>query len=49
VKTLSAGPASFVLEGFPAFVRGGLGVLRSVLTPGPAPSAPDVAGERADS
>ncbi len=49
VKTLSAGPASFVLEGFPAFVRGGLGVLRSVLGPDRAPSVPDVAPERADS
>ncbi len=34
VKTLSAGPASFMLEGFPAFVRGGLSRLRSVLLPG---------------
>jgi hypothetical protein len=49
VKTLSAGPASFVLEGFPAFVRGGLGVLRSVLGPDRAPSVPDVTRERADS
>ncbi len=48
-KTLSAGPASFVLEGFPAFVRGGLGVLRSVIAPERAPSAPEAAGERADS
>jgi hypothetical protein len=49
VKTLASGPASFVLEGFPAFVRGGLGVLRSVLAPERAPAAPDVAPERADS
>ena len=34
VKTLSAGPASFMLEGFPAFVRGGLSRLRSMLVPG---------------
>jgi hypothetical protein len=34
VKTLSSGPASFVLEGFPAFVRGGLSRLRSVLPGG---------------
>jgi hypothetical protein len=34
VKTLSSGPASFMLEGFPAFVRGGLSRLRSVLPGG---------------
>jgi hypothetical protein len=44
VKTLSAGPASFVLEGFPAFVRGGLSRLLSVLAPAGA-SEPE-AGER---
>jgi hypothetical protein len=49
VKTFASGPASFVLEGFPAFVRGGLGVLRSVLGPERAPTAPDAAQERADS
>ena len=42
VKMLSAGPASFMLEGFPAFVRGGLSRLRAVLLPGgggePTPS-----------
>jgi hypothetical protein len=49
VKTLAAGPASFVLEGFPAFVRGGLGVLRSVLGPARAPDVPDAVEVRADS
>jgi hypothetical protein len=39
VKTLSSGPASFMLEGFPAFVRGGLSRLRSVL-PGGGGEAP---------
>jgi hypothetical protein len=39
VKTLSSGPASFMLEGFPAFVRGGLSRLRSVL-PGGGSEAP---------
>ena len=38
VKTLASGPASFVLEGFPAFVRGSLNRLLSVLAPGVATS-----------
>jgi hypothetical protein len=40
VKTLSSGPASFMLEGFPAFVRGGLSRLRSVLPGGGGESPP---------
>ncbi|MEN8182103.1 MAG: AsmA-like C-terminal region-containing protein [Myxococcota bacterium] len=46
VKTLSAGPASFVLEGFPAFVRGGLSRLRSVLLPGDEAADPMPRSER---
>lgn len=45
VKTLAAGPASFVLEGFPAFVRGGLSRLLSVLSPGSS-AGEQGAGER---
>jgi hypothetical protein len=49
VKTIATGPASFVLEGFPAFVRGSLSRLRSVLAPGRgAPSVPNP-DRRADS
>jgi hypothetical protein len=33
VKSIASGPASFVLEGLPAFVRGGLSAIERVLTP----------------
>ena len=47
IKSLAAGPASFILEGFPSFVRGGLSRLRSILPGGGSDEAGD--GERADS
>ncbi len=48
IKSLASGPASFLLEGFPSFVRGGLSRLRSILPGGDAgPAAGN--GERADS
>jgi hypothetical protein len=50
IKSLASGPASFVLEGFPAFVRGGLSRLRSVLLPGRSETRPPERGrQRADS
>lgn len=36
MKTLASGPASFVLEGVPAFVRSGIRAIQSVLGPGAA-------------
>jgi hypothetical protein len=49
VKTLAAGPASFVLEGFPAFVRGGLRRLLSFVAPDRGTrEIPVLDGERAD-
>jgi hypothetical protein len=41
-KSLASGPASFVLEGLPSFVRGGLSTLERVVTGGPSrsPAAP---------
>jgi hypothetical protein len=41
VKTLSSGPASFMLEGFPAFVRGGLSRLRAMLPGASEAPAPE--------
>jgi hypothetical protein len=38
-KSIASGPASFVLEGLPAFVRGGLSTIERVLT-----RAPDTSG-----
>jgi AsmA-like protein len=35
-KSIASGPASFVLEGLPSFVRGGLSTLERVVTGGPA-------------
>jgi hypothetical protein len=50
VKSLAAGPASFVLEGLPAFVRGGLRRLLSMLSVGVgSPELPQAAGNQADS
>jgi hypothetical protein len=48
-KSFASGPASFVLEGLPAFVRGGLSTLERVLTgsaarPESAPPADDRGG-----
>jgi hypothetical protein len=39
-KSIASGPASFVLEGLPAFVRGGLSVLERALTPAEGDAAP---------
>lgn len=41
VKSLASGPASFVLEGFPAFVRGGLTLIERMFGPEAPPIAPD--------
>jgi hypothetical protein len=37
-KSIASGPASFVLEGLPSFVRGGLATLERVVTGGPTRS-----------
>jgi hypothetical protein len=47
IKSLASGPASFLLEGFPSFVRGGLSRLFSILPGGRSDEPGD--GERADS
>ena len=39
-KSFASGPASFVLEGLPAFVRGGLSTLERALTRGPVQEPP---------
>lgn len=41
VKSFASGPASFVLEGLPAFVRGGLSVIEEILTPDAPRHTPD--------
>lgn len=41
VKSFASGPASFVLEGFPAFVRGGLSVIERMFAPTAPRGAPD--------
>lgn len=39
-KSIASGPASFVLEGLPAFVRGGLSTLERAFTAGPVRPVP---------
>jgi hypothetical protein len=41
IKSFASGPASFVLEGFPAFVRGGLSVIERMFAPETPQRPPD--------
>jgi len=42
-KSIASGPGSFVLEGFPAFVRGGLSTLERIFTAAGSGAKPDTA------